>query len=189
MNGKPSACGACRLSWIGFGFCGDSERTNAKVAVLLAQPSRDACLKDSHDKAATNWSLFHNIIKPTGFERMEDILWASVIRCLPPKDEFPKGTNGKHVLGLCRQYDAALTEFKPTVAVCTQDAEALRKAPVYTRLMQAHFRRAHNFYMMGHRPLVTMGIVPSRLVFPYMTSMRGWPGHYEELSSQFTFTI
>lgn len=189
MNGKPAGCSACRLSYLGHGFCGDSKRANAKVAVLLTQPSREACLRDDHDRAATNWALFHSIIKPVGFDRMEDILWASVIRCLPPKDEFPTGPNGRHVLNLCRQYDAGLKEFRPTIAMCTQDAETLRKSPVYTRLMQAQFRRAHKFYMMGHRPLVTMGIVPSRLVFPYMPSLKGRLGHYEELAANFTFTI
>lgn len=182
MLSKPKPCGLCRVNYISTGFVADTgDPAKAQLAIVADSPSRSDLLEEKFWGGDTGRWYEKRHLTPHGLTRA-DVLFSSVIRCKPPLYDWPDGAMGKIGAQCCRQYDTKLIEFNPSIAIVSFGLDDIAKTPALFRLVQATFEKALRFRDRGFRPAILMGAHAAELVYPWMSGIKRWVGHFEEIN-------
>lgn len=181
MLSKPDGCKLCRLSYLSSGFVPDKVSADPKLALVYDLPRNSDLLEQGYWGGSRGAEREAQYLKPLGLTR-KDILISSALRCGPPKD-WPTGAMGTVAVKNCRQYDGALIEYKPDIALATFGLDDVATTPALYRLVMGTLEKAMRFQKRGYRPIVLAGTHAIKLVFPWMPGVKRWHGHYEELAN------
>lgn len=159
----------------------EAKALTAKVAFLLEAAGADEEYYSRPLAGATGRMVFKTFVEPLGHLRSE-VLVANTIRCHPPGNRYPTGSDKVAAESNCRRWDAILDLYSPDLIGTTYHPADLFDEKQRFTLVRQQIRRAFWWADRGRRPVLLMGVRARQVFMPHLKGdMKTWQGHWEEI--------
>lgn len=179
MKPKPSWCREnCRYAKIGKGFALDSGPAQPKIRFYWEAPGAQESIDGYAAAGPTGW-YFDGELKDAGLDR-RDVLISNVIRCRPPKNEYPVGEIKKAAEAACRHWDDP-EAWVPNLWIVTFHPASVFRTRQYKQYLRKALRLAISKMEEGYRVGVLCGNHAMNYYAPWLKGgVDAWKNHWWE---------
>ena len=174
VSSKPSQCRLlCPYYTQGEGFVEDYLPPNAKILIMVTNPSSDDLVSRKMLSGKAGWSFFKTYVEPLGYG-LDDYGVCGLIRCRPKHGQMPIGKDRKGTIAACRYYDrGVIAEFAPKSYILGQALKDIYKENSFHSLLVNDVKKAFRFAEKGLRPILVLGQDASETIAPYILGQGG----------------